>query len=161
LADSHLVNILDSLQESGLVSHKPVYVGGGKIYYLNEKKILIQQDHQAAAPYIWPLAHDVRPALQSLGVRGCSDCHSTDSNFYFGNVTIQTPLELRRVKKQSMTNFLDQSPIAAWVFSFSFLFRPGLKYLIIFSSLITMAVLVLYGFRGLAKMISFFSTENN
>jgi hypothetical protein len=161
LADSHLVDVLDSLQESGLVSHKPVYVGGGKIYYLDEKRILILKNHQSAAPYIWPLAHDVRPALQSLGVKGCTDCHATGSNFYFGSVPIQTPLELEGVKRQSMTNYLDQNPIAAWVFSFSFLFRPGLKYLILSSSLITLAVLILYGFRGLAKMISIFSTESN
>jgi hypothetical protein len=31
---------------------------------------------QAAAPYAWPMAHNVRPAQQSLGVTGCLECHS-------------------------------------------------------------------------------------
>lgn len=27
----------------------------------------------------WPLSHEVRPASQSLGARGCADCHSSNS----------------------------------------------------------------------------------
>jgi len=160
VADSHVVEVLDSLKMSGLVSNKAVYVTGGKLYFLDDNKKLIQQEHKAAAPYIWPLAHDVRPAMQSLGVRGCNDCHTTDSNFYFGKVPVQTPLQMLRVEKQTMNEYIDQNMIAAWVFSFSFLFRPWLKYLILFSSLITMAILILYGFRGLAKVISVVSTED-
>jgi len=34
--------------------------------------------------YFWPLAHDVRPASQSLGIRGCADCHSMEAPVYFG-----------------------------------------------------------------------------
>ena len=160
MADSHVVEVLDSLKISGLVSNKAVYVTGGKLYFLDDNNKLIQQEHKAAAPYIWPLAHDVRPAMQSLGVRGCNDCHTTDSNFYFGKVPVQTPLQMLRVEKQTMNEYIDQNMIAAWVFSFSFLFRPWLKYLILFSSLITMAILILYGFRGLAKVISVVSTED-
>jgi len=160
LADTHLVKVLDSLTVSGLVSNRSVYVSGGKIYFIDDNKNLFQQEHQSAAPYMWPIAHDVRPAGQSLGVRGCNDCHSTNSPFYFGKVSIQTPLEMVHVEKQSMTEYLDQNQAAAWVFSFSFLFRPWLKYLILFSSIIIFAVLILYGFRGLAKVISFISTES-
>ncbi len=160
LADSHLVKVLDSLIVGGLVSKTPVYVSGGEIFFLDDNKNLLQQQHKVAAPYLWPIAHDVRPAAQSLGIRGCNDCHSTNSPFYFGKVSIQTPLQMDRVEKQSMTDYLDQNAMAAWVFSFSFLFRPWLKYLILFSSLIIFAVLILYGFRGLAKVISVISTEN-
>jgi hypothetical protein len=161
LADSHMVKVLDSLKVSGLVSNRPVYVGGGKIHFLDDNNKLLQKDHKATAPYIWPLAHDVRPAMQSLGVRGCDDCHSTDSNFYFGKVPIRTPLQMIRVEEQTMNEYLNQNMVAAWIFSFSFLFRPWLKYLIIFSSFLTMAILFLYGFRGLAKVISVVSSENH
>ncbi len=37
-------------------------------------------------PYTWALAHDVRPAAQALGVRGCTDCHAADAAFFFGQV---------------------------------------------------------------------------
>jgi hypothetical protein len=160
LADSHLVKVLDSLAISGLVSGIPAYISGGKIYFLDKNKNLYQEDHEAAAPYMWPIAHDVRPAEQSLGVRGCNDCHSTNSPFYFGKVSIQTPLQMIRVENQSMTKFLNQNKVAAWIFSFSFLFRPWLKYLVLLSTLIIIAVLILYGFRGLTKVISVVSAEN-
>jgi hypothetical protein len=159
LADSQLVKVLDCLAVSGLVSGIPVYVSGGKIHYLNKKKNLFQEEHQAAAPYLWPIAHDVRPAAQSLGVRGCNDCHSTNSPFYFGKVSIQTPLQMVRVENKSMTEYLDQNKAAVWIFSFSFLFRPWLKYLVLLSTLIILAVVILYGFRGLTKVISVVSAE--
>jgi hypothetical protein len=67
---------------------------------------------------------------------------------------------MARIEKLSMTKYLDQNVVSAWIFSFSFLFRPWLKYLIILSSLIIIAVLLLYGLRGLAKVISVVSIEN-
>ncbi len=42
---------------------------------------------QAAQPYTWPLAHNVRPARQSLGAEGCLQCHSDNSTFFFADVT--------------------------------------------------------------------------
>ncbi len=36
--------------------------------------------------YRWSIAHDVRPASQSLGVRGCEDCHAADGPMFFGRV---------------------------------------------------------------------------
>jgi len=42
---------------------------------------------QQASYVTWPLAHDVRPAAQSLGVRGCTDCHTEDAPFDFGRVS--------------------------------------------------------------------------
>jgi hypothetical protein len=161
LADSHMVQVLDSLKVSGLVSGRPVYVGGGKITFLDDNNKLTQQKHRAGEAYTWPLAHDVRPALQSLGVRGCDDCHSTNSDFYFGKIPVLSPLEMVRIGKQRMNEYLDQNMVAAWVFSFSFLFRPWLKYLILISSLLTAAILFLYGFRGLAKVISVVTTDNH
>ena len=41
---------------------------------------------EAAAPYTWPMAHDVRPARQALGAKGCTDCHSPDSAVQYGKV---------------------------------------------------------------------------
>jgi Cytochrome c3 len=38
----------------------------------------------AVEPYLWPLAHDVRPARQALGARGCTECHAEDAALFFG-----------------------------------------------------------------------------
>ena len=34
------------------------------------------------ARYAWPLAHDVRPAQQSLGARGCIECHTNGAPIF-------------------------------------------------------------------------------
>ena len=36
------------------------------------------------------MAHDVRPAEQSLGVRNCKDCHATDSPLFFGKTEVDS-----------------------------------------------------------------------
>ncbi|MGB7327227.1 MAG: cytochrome c3 family protein, partial [Rubripirellula sp.] len=40
-----------------------------------------------AKPYAWPLAHNVRPARQSLGATGCTECHSENATFF--NAAVQ------------------------------------------------------------------------
>ncbi len=41
----------------------------------------------AAADYVaWPLAHNVRPATQSWGVTGCTECHGYESPFFGAEV---------------------------------------------------------------------------
>jgi len=158
-ADSNLVKILDSLNTSGLVENTSVYVSGGKIYYLDGQNNLSSKEDEAGKPYTWPIAHDVRPAAQSLGIRGCSDCHSTDSPMYFGNIEVDSPIQYLTKDNQNMAHYLDKNTAAAWVFSFTFLFRPWLKYLIIFSCFIIFSVVILYGFRGLSKIIDTISAE--
>jgi hypothetical protein len=43
---------------------------------------------EPATPYLWPLAHDVRPATQALGVRGCTDCHATNAPIDYGHTVL-------------------------------------------------------------------------
>jgi hypothetical protein len=82
---------------------KPVYIAGGVLYKLDENKNLIETgDHEAAKPYIWPLAHDVRGAQQALGARGCEDCHNEDSVFFAGQVEIDTFVKEVADKSENM-----------------------------------------------------------
>lgn len=36
----------------------------------------------------WNISHGVEPAAMALGANGCSDCHSTSSHFFFGDVVV-------------------------------------------------------------------------
>jgi hypothetical protein len=85
LSTDQLAAALSSLQARLPQGQSAVYIAGGKLHKL-DGDTLIAIDHVAAAPYAWPLAHDVRPAGQSLGVRGCMDCHASDSPFIAGLV---------------------------------------------------------------------------
>jgi hypothetical protein len=71
----------------------PVYITGGKAYKLSaDKKSLADFDHDAAKPYAWPIAHDVRGAQQALGARGCTDCHAKSAPIFDGKVHADTLL---------------------------------------------------------------------
>jgi hypothetical protein len=157
LADSQVAQVLDSLQSGGWTDFQAVYISSNQIWYLNEQGSLIGREDNKALPYAWPLAHDVRPAEQSLGINGCENCHRTDSDFYFAEIPLDMPLKAHGNQHIIMTKFIDQNAAAVWIFSLSFLFKPWLKYLIIFFSLILTAVLLLYGLRGLSRIIKWLS----
>jgi len=56
-----------------------------------------------------------------------------------------------------MIDYRSQTRIQAVIFSFSFLFRPWLKILIILAVVVIMAVVLLYGFKGLATVLAKFA----
>jgi hypothetical protein len=69
----------------------PVYVAGGLVHKLTGNGQLASEKSDAAKPYSWAMGHDVRPASQALGAKGCTDCHSDKSGFLYGNVTPSSP----------------------------------------------------------------------
>ncbi|MCH9023093.1 MAG: hypothetical protein IID32_10075, partial [Planctomycetes bacterium] len=81
---------LEKIQPGLKEGQTAVYVNGGSAQKLVDGKVVSFED-SSAKPYTWPLAHDVRGAGQSLGMRGCTDCHADDTPFFFGQVTVATP----------------------------------------------------------------------
>ncbi len=94
LTTEHIAEALKKLSSEKSVEGRPVYVAGGILYYLDDTgKLCQQENHPAAKPYLWPIAHDVRPAAQALGVRRCEDCHSPEAPFFFGKVWVDSPVQ--------------------------------------------------------------------
>ncbi|MBN1126081.1 MAG: cytochrome c3 family protein [Sedimentisphaerales bacterium] len=152
-----------------------VYVAGGKIYQLSEGNPatenteaefeLVAAEHEAIKPYSWPIAHNVRPATQSLGVGGeCGDCHSTDSPFFFGQVAMDTPVAeqgeegwAQQTETRNMVSFQDIDETYIGWFNWSFVFRPMMKETVLLCCAVIAAVLLLYSLRALrclAKAVS-------
>lgn len=147
LTQEQIRNVLLELKKDDAV---PIYIAGGKLYKLDAEDKIITTDHDAAKPYAWPLAHDVRPAKQSLGVRNCKDCHSIDSPFFFGKVEVDTP-----VKTSGSPDYLEMAELQEIdrlymrIFNFTFVFRPFLK-IIAFGSCALIGIVVLaYGLRAI------------
>ena len=92
LKEDDIAKILTALGSKVDEGAKPVYIAGGKLYSLDDGGKLASADNNMAEPYLWPIAHDVRPAAQSLGARKCEDCHSTGSPFFFGKVPVDSPV---------------------------------------------------------------------
>ena len=161
LKDEHIAEALKKLSSEKSVDGKPVYIAGGKLYYLDQTgKLCQEKDNPAAQPYLWPIAHDVRPAAQALGVRYCTDCHATDAPFFFGDVAIDSPVVSQRGWSYKMFAFQDINPRYAWAFAFSFVFRPWLKVVALGSAAIIAVVLLLYGLKALASVVKVLAEES-
>jgi hypothetical protein len=146
LNDSLLTLVLTNLNSTGNSEIEIIYVSGDKQVRLTaENKLNITEIDDAEA-YTWPIGHTVRPASQSLGVRGCNDCHTFNSSFFFSSIESETFIESTPLMTHSMTKYSGSGVIYNKVFSLSFIFRPLLKFIIIFScGIITLTVLVFLG----------------
>jgi hypothetical protein len=148
LSEGQIAQSLKALGESG--QKKPVYVTGGVLYRLGDDgKILPAQKHRAAEPYLWPLAHTVRPAAQSLGVGKCTVCHSTNSAFFFGTVMADSPVVDIRSAVMKQYEFQKAPHARTWAFAMSFVFRPWFKVVALGSVAVIGIVLLLYGLKAL------------
>ncbi len=139
---------------------EPVYITGGRLYRLGDGGELSITDNPAADPYHWPLAHEVRPARQALGVggaAGCAHCHAPDSPFFFGEVKAPALADLPDAKVTPMYEFQNLDGTTVWAFAQSFMFRPYLKITTFVAGGILAAVIILYGFFALGAILKRFS----
>ncbi len=104
------------------------FIGHGKLWKL-EGESVAATDSAAAAPVSWPFAHDVRPTRQALGATPvkCADCHSGDSEFFFGKITPAGPITDAKVAPVTQDAFLGVSALYHHAFGSSFAMRPVLK----------------------------------
>jgi hypothetical protein len=131
---------------------EPVYITNGHLLRLQNGQ-LVSSDNAAAEPYAWPLGHDVRPANQALGARGCGDCHSTDSPIYFGNVAAVGPLTGAPVTR-AMYQFRGDNGFAAALFARSFIGRTPLKVICFSCAAVIAFILLLYALRSAGEAFS-------
>jgi hypothetical protein len=142
--DGGMDNHQDSLDaKAALDQGKYAYLSGGKLFRLDADGNLLAENHPAAEPVIWPLAHQVRSAQQSLGINGCTDCHSEGSPFFFGKITGSSPLKTEHLEKRSAHMFMDMDKPYQKLFGFSFRVRPLLKVILIVALVVVGSVLLL------------------
>ena len=137
---------------------EPVYISGGRMYRLSGGK-LTSAETAVAEPYAWPLAHDVRPAKQALGSRGCTDCHSMSGPLYFGEVTAAGPVAPEAAVKQTMLAMRGDSGALVTLFALSFQVRTLLKVVSFATAAILAAVLLVYVVRAVGALMA--RTEHN
>lgn len=141
---AEVLELLSKQQTDGQV----VYIAGGKLYQRTDDGTVQATAHPAAGAYAWPLAHDVRPAKQSLGTRTCADCHTTDSPFFFAGVEMDSPIQgdkqwVKMVELQGIDR------LYIWAFNASFVFRPMLKVVAFAACGLIGLVLLIYGLKAL------------
>ncbi len=159
LTEEQVVKILGELSAAGKGQDIPglngpgefVYICGGKLFRLDNQGELIALEHEAAAPVLWPMAHDVRPAHSALGSGGCTDCHSAGSDFFFGQIPGQGPLFTNKQAKPRRYSFMGKNQYYEKLFGLSFTLRPLFKVILFISLFLVAAVLILIFFRLLGK----------
>ncbi|MEM1451807.1 MAG: hypothetical protein AAGI22_22050 [Planctomycetota bacterium] len=100
----------------------PVRVGGGRVWEVAaDGASLTSTEHPAAAPVLWPVAHDVRPARDSIGSGGCTDCHAADAPFLYQRVVAPDVLTIAEPLEQVAHERLgyDADLLRAWEASFT------------------------------------------
>jgi hypothetical protein len=153
--DEKIITAIKALSSVVTDGH-PVYICGGKVRSLENEKLIVFE-HQISKPYLWPIAHNVRPSSQSLGVRRCQDCHSTDAAFSFGDVEVDSPLPAEKKLMKKMYEFQDIDSTYYKFFAFTFVFRPWMKLTTILCSALLGFVLLLYGLKALNRFLKWLS----
>jgi hypothetical protein len=152
LKPEEVAKALEELAEEEGAEGEPVYVCGGRLFRRGAEGKLVGAEHSAAEPYAWPLAHDVRPASQSLGLGGCSDCHAPDAAFFYGQVVAASPTELEPGAAKAMYEFQGLEPDVVWVLAQTIRFRPAVFWVGLAVAGVLAAVLVHYALTGLAAL---------
>ena len=127
------------------------YISGGKMFHLDESGHLTAAEHAAAEPTIWPLGHRVRPAQQSLGINGCTDCHTEQSVFFFNTVKGDGPLKTQRIALRSASTLMGLDTPYQRLFGLSFRIRPVFKVVLFISALVVGSVLLIAALLALAR----------
>jgi hypothetical protein len=146
LDEAMIGQILARMDERGSEGAVPVYISGGKLFQ-REGDGVTAREHEAAAAVTWPMAHDVRPASQSLGVRSCEDCHHVEAAMLFGRVAVDGPLADPNVFA-AMADFHGLDAGLNRLFAQTFVFRPWMKLASSLACLLILGVLAAYGLRA-------------
>ena len=109
------------------------FIGHGRLWTAEgdgTNATVVAREHTAAVPVSWPVGHDVRPARQARGAAPvkCADCHTSDSEFFFGKVVPTGPIVDAEVEPVQQTEFLGLSPTYHAVLGTTFAMRPIFKF---------------------------------
>ena len=152
LAADQITKGLTALAAQKDPAGEPAFISGGRLYRLGSGN-LTSAPHAAAAPYAWPIGHDVRPKTKSLGSGGCTDCHASDSPIFFGQVTADSTAATQTPVVRAMYEFqgLDATQLKAWGLSYQF--RPMFKVVGFATAAVIGAVLLAYALLAVVAFV--------
>lgn len=158
LTETQVARVLDLLARGG--RPRPVYISGGQLHRLDEKRRLEAVSSPAAEPVAWPMAHEVRPARQALGWNGCTDCHSATSDFFFSRVEGCGPLQTQRVMSRTNASFMGVGNLYHRLFGLSYLGRPYFKVVLGVAAFVIAAVLLAALLGAIGRAAGLFEKRN-
>ncbi len=110
----------------------PVYVKGGKAYYLDDSGNLKILENESIPCINYSISHNVAPAHLTLGASGCQDCHSPNSHVFRGQRVDDLYDENGKPVTHAIGHDLGCTPVAFIINSFHQRFlRPHISLAII------------------------------
>lgn len=155
IKDSLFIIISDSVKTLNKLEGNVVLVTGGKIIR-NNGNLVYSENSKYGNAYTWPKAHNVLPAPKALGANGCEDCHSLSSNFFDLQVNVESAYKSKN-EFVSVANYSNLNSLYQKLFSFTFIFRPIFKGLLIVIGIILLILFISFS----NKLISNFSEKNS
>ncbi len=132
--------------EKELQVEQVAYISSGIVYARDEapgtlRKLKLKST-DAIDAVNWPMAHNVRPAGWSLGITGCTECHSEQGKIFASTVTPIGPgPEVGQPVTMASLQGIDANQRLAWNQLFSG--RKSFKYVIITSLLLLLMTLLI------------------
>ena len=153
LMADQIIKVLSALGGQKDAAGEPVFISGGRLYRKTSDTNLDSAEHPAAAPYAWPVAHEVRPKMKSLGTGGCTDCHASDSPLFFGQVVADSAAETQTPLVKAMYEFQGLNPTELKAWGLSYTFRPMFKVVGFATAAVIGAVLLAYALLGVVAFV--------
>ncbi len=90
--DALIASVTEMLRESKypMEGKRVVWACNDRVYRSGTEFYTIPKHEWEASPFgnVHKYAHDIYPAKAALGAKGCADCHSKDSHFFFAPVAL-------------------------------------------------------------------------
>lgn len=126
LGDETILEALNHLQRRAPENSQAVYIAAGTIRTVQDDDLVVEFT-DLVQPYVWAMAHDVRPAGMALGARGCQECHTADSPFLTGLSTPSGPIAGAVGATQSMLSLMGLNERLHHLWATAFMGRPTFK----------------------------------
>lgn len=107
-------------------------------------------NRDAVEAVVWPLAHNVRPAGQSLGVTGCQECHQDDGLLFASTITVRGPT-IEPGESVTMASLQGIAEADRQVWNQMFMGRTVYKALMATSLVALLAILLAAAIAGIAR----------
>ncbi|MFQ6037789.1 MAG: hypothetical protein ACE5LV_04145 [Candidatus Aminicenantales bacterium] len=145
LTEEQVARVLETLTQEGPEGDAEnagyAYICAGRMFRLGPGGELQVEDHPAAAPVLWPLGHQVRPAQQALGVSGCRECHSEGSAFFFNRIEGSGPMITEKGVRLSAHALMELDRPYQKLLGLSFRVRPVLR-VVLFVAAVVLGIFV-------------------
>jgi len=149
-----LPEALGDLQEEAPAGATAVFVAGGQVHAVGEDgESIVVSEHRSAEPYMWPLGHDVRPARQSLGVKGCAECHAPDGAVFHTTFTALNPVPHEPAEPTEMHTLQDTDVELMRAWEQSFAMRDTFKYVAFVALGVLVLTLLVFGVAAFGMVL--------